>query len=124
MKYKTIKHNNIMSKSNIGEKSIEIVCRGCTMKERKYKWTGFVSSLRGGEDNSYLIFEEEPNNPYDANAIIIMCRGEFYGTCGYVGKEYTSKIKEILSECELYRIDMVDEQEAGNSEIRLVIHWV
>lgn len=75
-------------------------------------------------NNSYLIFEEEPNNEYDPNAIKVVVRGEFFGTVGYVGREFTGKVKENLKDCKKYRVDMIDEIEAGNKEIRLLMQWI
>lgn len=124
---KNIRHNNIMSWKNRGEQYVEIICRGCSMRGRERIWIGYTSSmadeLNRGIDNSYFVFEEEPGNSYDPNAIQVVCRGEFFGTAGYVGKEYTGTVKEILEKCEVYRIDMKDEAEAGEREIRLLVYW-
>ena len=125
---KTIKHKNIMKYMDKRDKSFEFICRGCSMRNRHYIWESFVGSisdwLNRQINNSYLTFEEEPDNDYDPNAIMIVCRGEHFGTCGYVGKEYTLRIKEILKNCYKYRIDMVDETEVGNKEIRLIVSWI
>lgn len=128
---KTIKHENIL-RPNPGMEAegynyFEFPCRGCTMRYRRELWENFVSSIGGwmnrSIDNSYLTFEEEPNNSYDPNAIMVVCRGEFFGTAGYVGKEFTLKIKEILNACESYRIDMIDEEDVGKKEIKLIVTW-
>lgn len=68
---KNKKHNNIMNycKKNKNNQNIEFVCKGCTMRNRKDKWSGFVSSIKNGEDNSYLIFEEEPSNRYNYDCV-------------------------------------------------------
>ena len=123
---KNKKHNNIMNfcEKNKNNQSIEFVYRGCAIRNRQDKWFGFVSSIKIGEDNSYLIFEEEPSNRYDPNAIMVVCRGEFFGTMGYVGREYTGRIKEILEKCKAYHIDMIDENEKGEKEIKLLIQWI
>lgn len=124
---KNIKHNNIMAWSDKRENEMEIVCRGCSMQGRERIWESFVSSISGtlnrSINNSYLTFEEEPSNRYDPNAIKVVCRGEIFGAVGYVGREYTSVVKEILLNSEAYRIDMADEGEVGQKEIRLVVSW-
>lgn len=121
-------HNNIMGRKEKPEQSMEIICRGCTMRGREDIWQGFVSSiadkLNREIDNSYLVFEEEPSNQYDPNAIMVVCRGEFFGTVGYVGKEYTGTVKEILDKCSSYRIDMKNEEDVGKREICLVVSWL
>ncbi|MBR4020309.1 MAG: HIRAN domain-containing protein [Firmicutes bacterium] len=97
------------------------------MRNRKNLWNGYTSSISGelnrNIDNSYLTLEEEPENPYDKNAIRVVCRGEFYGTVGYVGREYALQVKEILKTCQCYRVDMVDEAQAGEREVKLVLVW-
>ena len=124
------KHLNIMkpSKKSESNQSMEIICRGCTMRYREMIWESFVSSMQDmlnrAIDNSYLIFEEEPTNEHDPNAIKVVCKGEHFGTVGYVGKEFTEKVKENLKDCKEYRLDMVDESEVGNKEIRLLMQWV
>lgn len=70
-----------------------------------------------------MTFEEEPSNPYDSNAIMIVCRGEGFGTMGYVGREYTLKIKELLKNCELYRIDIKDGFNYKAKEQKLIIKY-
>lgn len=128
---KTIKHLNVLrpnpGPNQSGFEYLLFVCRGCTMRNRGRIWRGFASSpvdpLNREIDNSYLIFEEEPCNPSDPNAIMVTCRGEFFGTVGYVGREYTSVVKDILSKCKNYRIDMSNLAQIGNSEIDLVLTW-
>ncbi len=110
-----------------GIDSFEFIVRGCTMRGRDLIWSSYIGSIAGEynktHDNSYLIFEEEPDNEYDPNAIKIVVRGEHFGTAGYVGREFTAKIKEILSKCKEYRIDIVDEKEVGNKEMTLVMRY-
>ena len=124
------KHMNIMNPNQKSEnnQSMEIVCRGCTMRNREKLWHNFVSSiadeLNRSIDNSYLILEEEPNNEYDPNAIKVVVKGEFFGTVGYVGREFTGKVKKNLQDCKEYRLDMIDENEVGNKEIRLLMQWL
>lgn len=128
---KTIKHENILSYSALaeaeGNEHFQFLCRGCVMRNRERLWHGFVSSISGivnrEMDNSYLTFEEEPDNAYDPNAIQVVCRGEFFGTVGYVGKEFTLQIKDVLYKCKGYRIDMVNENDAGSKEIPLLLTW-
>lgn len=124
------KHLNILkpSKKSDSNACMEIVCRGCSMRNREELWGNFKSSIYNVYDreidNSFLFFEEEPDNQYDPNAIMVVVKGEFFGTVGYVGKEYTASVKDVLNTCKEYRIDMVDEKEVGNREIRLLIQWV
>ena len=117
----------ILKPGEKAENQIDIVCRGCTMRGRESVWRGYVSSIaepyNRAINNSYLTFEEEPENRYDPNAVKIVCRGEFFGTAGYVGREFTGAVKKLLSSCTEYRVEMPDTREAGNSEIHLVVFW-
>lgn len=71
------------------ENRLEIVCWGCSMRGRESIWEGYVSSISEPHNwainNFYLSFEEEPKNRFDPNAVKVVCRGEFFGTVGYVG---------------------------------------
>ena len=99
-------------------------CRGCTMQGRERVWRGFVSSCAvGGEDNSYLTLVKEPTNRYDPNAIKVVCRGEFFGTVGYVAKEQTVDVKKILDACRSYHVDMVNVDDVGARELSLILTW-
>lgn len=128
---KTIKHTNMLKPNpginQKGYRYFEFLCRGCTIKYRKQIWAGFVSSMddpiNKAIDNSYLTLEEEPSNEYDPNAVMVVCRGEFFGTVGYVGKEFTADVKDILAKCVEYRVDMLNEKYAGEKEIRLLLTW-
>lgn len=127
---KTIKHVNILPRIEIkGECNFyEFTCRGCSIRNREEVWQGYVASisdtLNKKNDNSFLTLEEEPSNEHDPNAIMVVCRGEYFGTCGYVGKEYTGEIKKILSECKQYRVDIKNENNVGDREICLLIQWI
>ena len=116
-------HNNILRYKNLTgeEKEYEFIVRGCTIRHRDEIWIMYINSVGGNwekeNDNSYLIFEDEPD------AIMTVVKGEHFGTAGYVGKEFTGDIKKILSECELYRIDLKDEEEVGNKEMTLVMRY-
>lgn len=123
-------NNNILSfkeKDQDGIMRFEFLCRGCTMMDRQERWAMYVSSiccdLDEEIDNSYLILEEEPDNKNDPNAIKVIVKGEFFGGVGYVGREYTGKVKEILNGCSSYRLDMKDKKECGNREINLIMSW-
>lgn len=123
------KHYNVLPFST-KDKNIQnmyFVCRGCTIGKRQIIWQSFASSISNKLDmeinNSYLIFEEEPNNLNDPNAIKIICKGEIFGFMGYVGREFTIKIKEILHSCKSYRIDMINLEDCTNKEIELVLSW-
>lgn len=103
---------------------LEFECRGCTIGYRQNKWHGFASSNSPQDpDNTYLTLEEEPDNWHDPNAIQIVMRGEFYGTAGYVARESTSVVKEILDSCNGYHLDVKDVNEIGNRTINLVLSY-
>lgn len=129
----TIKHENILrpkpSKDNLNYNRLQFICRGCSLMEsRRAVWAGFIGSMANDPinqdfDNSYLTLEEEPDNHYDSNAIQVVCRGEFFGTAGYVGREFTVQIKDILSKCHSYRVDMVDWSQGNLKEIPLILTW-
>ena len=133
MRKKTIKHTNMLrprpATSNPEYSRLVFVCRGCTMNEsRRFVWEGFVGSMADDPinrniDNSYLTLEEEPGNIHDPNAIQVVCRGEHFGTMGYVGREFTKQVKEILNECQSYRVDIVDWNQGGQKEVQLVLTW-
>lgn len=128
---KFVKHRNMLQPNpglnQEGYEYFQFVCRGCTMRGREDVWHGFRSSiwddLNRSIDNSYLSLEEEPTNRYDPNAVQVVCRGEYFGTAGYVGKEFAPAVKEVLAKCSAYRVDMIDEAEVGQKEVRLVITW-
>ena len=129
---KTVKHRTTLPYADKdkteGYEHFEFICRGCTINRFRVQiWHGFLSSIEGflnrEIDNSYLFLEEEPSNRYDPNAIMVVCGGEFFGTVGYVGREFTLQVKEILKQCQEYRLDMVDESEVGNKEVKLKLTW-
>lgn len=128
---KTIKHRNILRLKEISDTDnileSEFVCRGCTMRDRDLIWHSFFGSIGSQldreNDNSYLTLEEEPMNPYDPDAVMVVCRGEIFGTVGYVGREYTGKVKEILGKCDLYRVDLVDSDSRVDREMQLLLRW-
>jgi len=128
---KIIKHNNMLRPNpginQNGYNYYKFICRGCSMNKRRYRWIEFTNSISSffnkELDNSYLTFEEEPENKYDSNAIRVVCRGEMFGELGYVGREFTLDVKKILKECISYRIDMLNICEAGQNEIPLIITW-
>ncbi len=129
MRKKTTHRYNLMSRNSaVGCSSMQFVCRGCTMRNRENLWHGFLSSVtnvidREFEDNSYFFFEEEPSNEYDSNAIKVLVGGEFFGLVGYVGREFTLEIKDILNRCNQYRIDMVDES-VVEKENKLILTYM
>lgn len=107
--------------------SFEFIVRGCTMHGRELIWQSYIGSIAGEydrkHDNSYMIFEDEPDNEHDPNAIKIVIKGEHFGTAGYVGKEFTQKIKAILAKTKRYRIDLMYENEIGQREMHLVMRY-
>lgn len=129
---KTIKHLNILQPNpGLGKEEynyIEFVCRGAKMNRyREMLLNNYLASTQDRNnrinDNSLLTLEEEPDNRYDPNAIIVVCRGEFYGTLGYVGREYTEQIKDALYRCDSYRIDMVRRVVPNDGNIKMVMTW-
>lgn len=128
---KNIKHKNVLWFKQISLiediQAIEFVCRGCTMRDRDLVWESFFSSIGGQidreHDNSCLTLEEEPSNHYDPDAVMVVSRGEIFGTVGYVGREYTGKVKEILGKCKLYRVDVANPEEGIDREMRLLLRW-
>lgn len=126
---KNIKHRNILKyteKNNSELKTYEFPCRGCTItRDREIQWHNYASSISGTTnqeiDNSYLFLEEEPSNKYDPNAIAVVVGGEFFGTMGYVGKEFTGEVKKILTSCSSYRLDMKDKSQLGEKAVELVM---
>lgn len=131
MKRNIKKHNNILNlslseklKSNNQLNELEVECRGCNMKGRELIWESFVSSISFRNlDNSYLTLEEELDNKYDPNAVMVVVRGEMFGMAGYIGKEFTNQIKGILNDCKEYRLDMKDKKECGKSKIKVILKW-
>lgn len=101
----------------------EITCRGCTIGDRKYLWYGLKSSNIDSENNTFLTFEPEPDNRYDSNAVKVVCRGELFGTAGYVGKEFTTEVKEIIDQAKSYVIELADDRQLGRKEITLKVKW-
>ena len=105
----------------------EFICRGCGYGNRSQNWYNYQSSisteLNRQIDNSYLTLEEEPDNPHDPNAVRVMVHGEFYGMAGYVGREFTTDVKQILEKCLSYRVDVRDEVEIGEFNIRLILTY-
>lgn len=97
------------------------------MHQREYIWSSYRGSINSDydreNDNSYIIFEEEPDNDYDPNAIKIVIKGEHFGTAGYVGKEYTKQIKEILNKCDKYRVDLKSLDDIGQREMTAIMKW-
>ena len=127
---KTTKYRTLLSYKNAQKgnyKLLSFVCRGCAIRGRKHIWQAFASStadkMDQENDNSYMTLEAEPENLYDPNAIKVVCRGEFFGTMGYVGREYTRAVKAVLDSCKCYRLDMADVQMLEKREINLVLTW-
>lgn len=114
---------NSVAKSEQYSCTTEIICRGCTIGDRKHLWYGLKTSNADTDGNTYLTFEPEPTNPHDSNAVKVVFRGELFGTAGYVGKEYTAEVKEILASSDKYVIELDDEKQIGNREITLKVRW-
>lgn len=129
---KTINHNNVMhpnpGRDQEGYHYFLFPCRGCMVGERKkLLWEHWLSSmsdrLNRETDNSWMMLVEEPENRYDPNAVAVVCKGEAYGTMGYVGKEYTAEIKAILSQCSKYRLDPAEEITEVQGQVQLLLTW-
>lgn len=88
------------------------------------RWHG----LRPGElnyRNSYIELRAEPENIYDANAIKALCRGETFGTLGYVGREFTDDVRRYADEkrkrLKDLVVEVVDPDDFGRGEIAVAI---
>ena len=94
------------------------------MRGRDEIWEGYFSSnSEYCPNNSYLTFEEEPDNLNDPNAVKVVCRGEFFGTVGYVGREFTAGVKAMLRKKPKYRIEVYEEKKVAQREMRLFVEW-
>lgn len=131
---KNKKYRNIMTYNEFKESNelgtlqkYEFVCRGNNIGRRKELLYSFLSSISSdinfSINNSYLFFETEPNNPHDSNAIAILCGGEIFGTIGYVGKDYTKDIKQILDNSKSYKIEF-SEDDIGKDSIFMTLYSV
>lgn len=128
---RTIKHENMLQPNPGRGKEeynyTEFICRGCNFGRREQILRNFLASTYADYnreiDNSYLMLVEEPENFYDPNAISVLCRGEFFGTVGYVGREYVETIKDILYRCDSYRVDLVDRHDPIGKNARMVVTW-
>lgn len=101
---------------------IKIICRGCTMRGRERTWHSYLSSSEQEKtDNSYIIFKPDKKNQYDPNAIEVLSKGEIFGQLGYVGREYTQEVKEMLSKKIPYTVKMTDEKKIVDREIELIV---
>ena len=122
------KHRNILpyqkQYENESVLTTTFLCRGYTMKGREDIWRGYHSSIISEPDNSYFFFEEEPNNPHDPDAIKVVCGGEMFGAAGYVGREFTKTIKNILKISESYRIDIIGPFDASKKEQKLRLTYL
>lgn len=98
-------------------------CVGCFVKARKDRLVGYVASNGAGEENSYLTLKKEPSNPYDPNAIAVLVKGEYYGTVGYVGKDYIQEVKSIIKKHKHYKLDMANRSDYELDRIPMVITW-
>lgn len=87
--------------------SFKFECRGHTMHNRKFVLQSYLSSIQQDITNSYLKLIPEPKNKFDPNAIQIISKGEIYGQIGYVGREYTNKVKEIIKKDPLYEVKIL-----------------
>lgn len=127
---KTTKYKTLLSYKDAQKgkyKQLSFMCRGCAIRGRECIWQGLDSSTAEKSDrendNSYMTLEAEPENLYDPNAIKVVCRGEFFGTMGYVGREYTGVVKAVLDSCKCYRLDVADMQMIGKREVNLILTW-
>lgn len=129
MNYK--KYTNIIFQDEFNEiknnlDTLNIVLRGFKMRHREYVLESFLSSISAhNPDNSYLIFEEEPDNEYDPNAMRVISKGEIFGTIAYVGKEFAPTVKEIVSKCDRYRICFEkDDIDYEKGVISALLFWI
>ena len=63
----------------------------------------------------------EPGNRYDPNAIAALNRGEAYGTLGYVGREFTDAVRELVAHKGVMvrnlHVEVVDLADFGDHEV-------
>ena len=131
MKKNITHHNHLSYQDCISAENVnhfDFVGRGCSFREREQLLNNYKSSIHNklnrSIDNSYILLEEEPDNRYDPNAVLLLCKGEFFGTLCYVGRKYTEEIKNILNTCKQYRVDLKNRNAAVRSEMTFVISWV
>lgn len=60
-----------------------------------------------GTGESYLELKEEPENRFDKDAIAVYARGEFYGKVGYVGKEFTDTVRQLIATGRYVSVDQI-----------------
>lgn len=123
-RHTVLKWWNTVPTPKVKENITKIVCRGCTIGDRKALWYSFKSSNADFPNNTYMIFEPEPTNVHDPNAVKIVFKGEMFGTAGYVGKEFTAQVKEIIAQAAKYTIELADEKQIGSRELSLIVRWV
>lgn len=123
-RHTVLKWWNTVPTPKVEENTTKIVCRGCTIGDRKDLWYGFKSSNTDFPNNTYMIFEPEPTNVHDPNAVKVVFKGEMFGTAGYVGKEFTSEVKTIIVNSAKYTIGLADETQIGSRELSLIVRWV
>ena len=87
-------------------------CVGMSHVEPGYRWN-FTESI----PNTYG-FVEEPTNPHDPNAVMVVRTDQENRHVGYVAKEFTRDVKNILQQCEL--LSIVYESDYSNSFRRVL----
>lgn len=125
-----VRYNNILRPfpglNNSQYKYIRFVCHMCNVHDRMDNWLSFAKSTLLPEDrlwdSSYIVLVYDPDAYYDCQ-LKVCCRGEIVGTLGCVDSEHFAEIKSALLECDSYRIDVVDRNEIGRSEISLLFTW-
>lgn len=110
-------------KENEDDNTITFTVRGCNRNQhRDILWGQIADKQKNEEFNSYIQLKREPKNKFDPNAVLVLCRGEFYGTLGYIAREETYKYREILEQGkEIEEVLMANTNDVGNKEIQIVV---
>lgn len=107
-----------------------VEARGCAFTEsRSYHWQKIADAAgpapSQGHRNNYIQLRPEPKNEYDKNAIAVMCRGEGYGTIGYIAKEQTNFVREFAQamsrKIKELNVTLLVKPEEGQKTIPLVV---
>lgn len=72
--YTVLKWWNTVPTPKVKENTTKIVCRGCTIGDRKALWYSFKSSNTDFPNNTYMIFEPEPTNTHDPSPVLEDCQ--------------------------------------------------
>lgn len=110
-----------------------VLARGCAQgrfpEGRISRWN-MVSecefpNARPGYRNSYMCLKPDPENPYDANAIEVLAKGEAFGCMGYVAKEMTDSVRYLSeltkTDIESLHVAVANHKDVGNRVVSLLV---